>query len=242
MTTSASEKMFYTPEPERRWVIDEIYDKYLEEMGMLSVFREMEKHPQGPGYSDVGTRNLTFTLVTNMRPRRVLEIGTHIGVGSLVLGAALRRNNYGKLLTVEPMEVYRATAMAHISKARLEDIIEILPFYSTDPSCKQRLTREAPFEIIYIDADHRYENAERDIELASSLLVDNGIMILHDAGRISNELDTTGRGGVRQAAYDFCQRDPSFSIIFFEHPLWMNACGLAVLCKQRLEPAVLRYE
>jgi predicted O-methyltransferase YrrM len=229
--------MFYNPEPARRWVIDETYEKYLQDQGTLPILRKMEADPHGSGYSDVGTRNLVFFLVTSIRPRRVLEIGTHIGIGSLIIGCGLNRNDYGNLITLEPNSIYRETASKYLNEAGLDGRVTILPQFSTDEDCKTKLRSEGPFELIYIDADHAYASAEHDIALAASLLVDNGLMVLHDVGRISEQLDTSGRGGVRQALYDFCERDRSYSTIFLEHPLWMNSCGAALVCKQRLEPA-----
>ena len=58
----------------------------------------LESHPQSPGKSSWGTRNVLQAFILSMRPKLVVEIGGHIGSASLVIGAALRANRFGRLV------------------------------------------------------------------------------------------------------------------------------------------------
>lgn len=220
--------------PERQWVIERLYEPTLRAQDAYAVLEDMENNSLSPGHCDPGTLNLLFFSTITLRPTKVLEIGTHIGMGALIIGSALAANNYGKLLTIEPQDVYASAATRYLSAARLDGRVEVLRGYSYDSDIQDRLGREGYFQIVYIDAAHDYASALSDIQLAASLLVENGIMILHDVGVISDEVDASQRGGPRQALRDFCSSNAGFAPVFFEFPLWMNKCGAALVCKQAL--------
>jgi predicted O-methyltransferase YrrM len=191
--------------------------------------------PQTIGHSDICIRNLIYTMVMNTRPRRVLEIGTHIGSCAVVIAAGLKRNDHGKLLTLEPQQHYRDIASRYINEAGLADYVEMLPWPSTGEQCRARLAAEGPFEIVFVDGAHEYEAALFDIRLSVNLLADNGFVIMHDTGVRAQAFDKAGTGGVRHALREYAVEDPSCRVIFCELPIWRNANGTAILCKQRLE-------
>jgi len=226
--------MFYTPEASRGWQVHKVY----EGSDSAQVFEQMASDADAPGESDIGIRNLIYTHVINLRPKRVLEIGSHIGNSALVIGSALKKNDYGKLLSLEPSAHYAEKARRYAAQANLSDWVEIIPSYSTDEFTRERLRHEAPFQVVFIDASHEYAHALADIELSAELLADNGVIVLHDVGRASNDMDPTRRGGVRQALHDFCAGHNQFRCIYYEHPLWLNPCGAALLVKELLDPAI----
>jgi predicted O-methyltransferase YrrM len=226
--------MFYKPEPSRGWDVLPAYDGDATLMRVLSM---MMKDAEAPGHSDVGIQNLLYSEILNSRPRRVLEIGTHIGTASVIMGRALARNGYGKLFTLEPQAHYQQVASGYIDAAEVAPWVEIVPMFSYQPECEKRLAEEAPFDLIFIDGAHEYEAALHDIRFCYGLLRENGLMILHDVGRLSPDLDQSARGGARRALYDFTSEMSGARTIFREHPLWLNHCGAALVCKQALEPA-----
>lgn len=221
---------------ERGW---DVHPAYISDTLVARTIREMDQDPEAPGFSDIGTRNLLYCFCLSMKPRRVLEIGMHIGFSSLVIGSALRLNKFGHLLSVEPNQHYREIASKYLKQARLIDFVDIVPGFSYEAACQKRLREEGPFEIIFLDAAHDYESAAHDIKLCSELVSENGIIILHDTGVHSPEMDPSGRGGVRAALNQFAVGNQKFKPIYFEYPLWLNPCGAAVLCRQRLDPQPL---
>lgn len=226
--------MFYEPESDRGWVVLPTFDG---DAKLMSVLSRMMDDAEAPGHSDVGIQNMLYSEILNSRPRRVLEIGTHIGTAAVIMGRALARNGYGKLLTLEPQAHYQQVASTYLEAADVGSFAEIVPMFSYQPECQERLRQEAPFDLIFIDGAHEYEAALHDISMCYALLRDNGLLILHDVGRLSPELDQSQRGGARRALYDFTERTPGASTIFREHPLWLNHCGAGIVCKQALEPA-----
>jgi predicted O-methyltransferase YrrM len=226
--------MFYQPEPSRGW---EVLPTYNGDETLMRVLALMMEDRESPGHSDVGIQNLLYSEILNSRPHRVLEIGTHIGTASVIMGRALARNNYGKLLTLEPQAHYQRIAQGYIDAADVAPWVEIVPLFSYQPECVQRLADEAPFDLIFIDGAHEYEAALHDIRTCYGLLRDNAILVLHDVGRLSPDLDGSQRGGARRALFDFSAETPGARVIYREHPLWLNHCGAALVCKQALEPA-----
>jgi predicted O-methyltransferase YrrM len=77
--------MFYNPENSRGWIVETVYAND----PASKILDQMHNDPEAPGESDIGIRNLLYTMILNLRPRRVLEIGCHIGSGAIVIGAAL---------------------------------------------------------------------------------------------------------------------------------------------------------
>lgn len=230
----------YNPESARGWIVGAIFDGSLNSWRVARRLKRMEADPEAGGHSDKGVQNLIFSLAVSLRPRRVLEIGTHIGMGSVIIGHALKQNGYGKLITLEPAPHYQRIAAKNIAAARVADHVTMVGLFSYQEACKELLKAEAPFELIFIDGAHDYDAAAHDIALCADLLCTNGIMVLHDVGALSNSLDPTGQGGVRQALVDFCDANPEYRSIFLEFPVWLNSTGTALLAKQHFDPPVER--
>jgi len=233
--SAAERAMFYKPDAGRGWVVLPVYDG---DAALMEALAAMAEDGEAAGHSDVGIRNLMYSFVISLRPRRVLEIGTHIGYGAAVISSALKRNGYGKLVTIDPNERVATKAEGYLVQAGLSGFVDVIRGFSFDSNVKEKLSQEAPFDIIFIDGAHEYEAALHDIEYSASLLRSNGLMFLHDVGRMSGEFDRSGNGGVRKALYDFVARDSRYRAVYFEHPLWLNACGAAMVCKQEFEPAI----
>lgn len=230
--------MRYQPEASRGWIVGTIFDGSLNSWRVSRTLKRMAADPEAAGHSDRGAQNLIFSLAVSLRPRRVLEVGTHIGMGATIIGHALKQNGYGKLITLEPAPHYQRIAAKNLASARVSDYVSLVPYFSYDERCKALLDAEAPFELIFIDGAHDYESAAHDIELCASLLCANGLMVLHDVGALSGSLDQTGQGGVRQALADFCAANPEYRVIFLEFPVWLNNTGTALLTRQEFDPPI----
>ena len=79
-----------------------------------------------------------------------------------------------------------------------------------------------------------YGDANR---FAVSLAGDLGITVKQAAGilaAVSPQLDAEGRGGVRQALFDFTRDRPDLHVMLMEPPMWLNPCGLGIVCKQSI--------
>ena len=93
---------------------------------------------------------LISLLAKMQKPQKILEIGTLGGYSALWLAIALPFN--GKLITLESDPKNVAVASEHISKASLQDKIEIREGKALD-LLPRMASEEGPFDLIFIDAD-----------------------------------------------------------------------------------------
>jgi len=195
-----------------------------------AIFDELQHHPLIPGDSGWGIRNLLYALILSTRPRIVLEVGAQIGAASLVIGAALRLNGFGKSYHLEPQDEYYRVLRDFISRAHLDKFAYPMQASSTDPLVGELVGDSA--DLIFLDANHDYSRAHHDLVTCSSFMAPQGVMLIDDVGhRHSAEMCQEDRGGVRRALLDFVAARPEFSVIFLEPPFWLNPCGLAVLAR-----------
>ena len=132
----------------RGWEVLDCYSELLPP----GLYQRMAQHPEGAGLSSVGTRNLLHVFTLSMKPKVVLEVGAHIGNGALAIGSALRRNNFGRLFSLEPQDHYFALLSQFIVEAGLNDYVRPLKMFSTDSELSKVLGESV--DMIYLDANH----------------------------------------------------------------------------------------
>lgn len=88
--------------------------------------------PAKPGYAsfndagiEVETGEFLYAMVRLIKPERVLETGTHWGIGMSYLGQALKENKKGKLDTIEFLHEIYCRALERRNAMGLEGIVEI---------------------------------------------------------------------------------------------------------------------
>ena len=193
---------------ERGWYVEPMFTG--DPLIPRELLQELEDHPEAPGRSSWGTRNILASYILSLRPKTVLEIGSHIGSGAVVMGSALKRNNFGTLYCLEPQDHYFGILSDFIARAGLEDYVQPLKMMSTDPELTTILPRKV--DIVYLDANHSYSHVYADLELCDKLIDTDGIVFLDDTGHErSPAMDSERRGGVRQAVVDFARHRPDLA-------------------------------
>jgi predicted O-methyltransferase YrrM len=71
------------------------------------------------------TGELLYMLARSMKAKTIVEFGTSFGVSTLFLGAALRDNGGGRIITTEFEPSKVARARRNIAEAGLSDLIEV---------------------------------------------------------------------------------------------------------------------
>lgn len=112
----------------------------------------------------------------------VLEIGSHQGRSTVVLGAAVRRSR-GLVIAVDPFVEGRLFGglstrdlfRRNITEAGLDDVVELVQDYST----RLRPTWNRSFDLLYIDGKHDYWTLSDDLQWASHL-PPGGAVVIHD--------------------------------------------------------------
>lgn len=91
-------------------------------------------------------KQLLEVLVTTIKPKRILEIGTAIGYSSLIMSSCLDKN--GRITTIERSEEMIVKATQHIKAAGKDAIIQML-----EGDAETILdTLDEPFDMIFMDA------------------------------------------------------------------------------------------
>lgn len=214
----------------RNWAPLEVYRPFFSEKEE-KAFVKILNDPNNPGMSDVGTRNMLFSLITSTNPSLVVEIGAHVGMCSLVIGCALRACGRGHLVTIEPNDIFYSSVSGYLSEAGLSSTVSVLKGYSYEKKIVEFIKRKGPITLLYIDAVHEFEAVCKELELYFPLLVNGGMVVLHDTSAIVKSFDSTGKGGVRQAVWEFAGKTPDFLFTSLDWPAWLHPCGLVIATK-----------
>lgn len=181
----------------------------------------------------------------------VLEIGSHQGRSTVVLGTAARQRS-GTVLAVDPFvdgrlfggHPTRVKFEQNVRSAGLAEVVTLVPEYST----RARPGWSQPFDLLYIDGKHDYWTFTDDLRW-KGFLPEGGRILVHDA--FSSIGVTLGILAKVLLARDLRYIDRSDSLARFEKrapslkdrlriigelPGWVRNVGIKVLLRLRLRP------
>ena len=187
----------------------------------IHMIRDLKSHfaPDGGAEREhnatdtsLGFGAVHYTLVRNLRPERVLVIGSRYGFVPVVIALALQANGAGLLDFVDAnynddvdgfakafggVGNWESTAGPFFG-LNLEQIVRTHVMRSEEFFAQQSETR---YGYIYIDGDHSYEGCRADVMQAFGRAEDSAIIALHDVlvadaefgvGRLFQELEDAG--------------------------------------------------
>ncbi len=168
--------------------------------GVAEVYR---RAATGPAWG-----RFLFGLTRGLRPQRVLELGTNLGVGAAHLAAALALNHAeggpdGRLVTLEGAPALATRAARHLTQlghgvgddGRVRIVVG--PFVETLPDA----AADGPFDLVFVDGHHQAQAAMGYLDTIRPHLADGALLVLDDV--------EPGRP-VRQAYLALRDRGPSF--------------------------------
>lgn len=125
-----------------------------------------------------GIRNrygkILFNLVAHYKPKKVLELGTNLGLGSCWLASA---NKGTAVYTLEAQQVLIDKAKKGAQELALLNI----NFLQGDfDSLLPPLVNEHDFDIVFIDGNHTYEATKRYFELLMENTPENTLLVFDD--------------------------------------------------------------
>jgi predicted O-methyltransferase YrrM len=142
---------------------------------------------------------LLYTLIRNLRPEHVVEIGTYKGGTAECLSRALDANGFGTLHTVSPFDVKRFGPIFSQwpeklrRRTRYHAIDSMMFFMETD----REHIRPG---IVLVDGNHDYEFAKFDIQAAARRLTPGGFILI----------DNVSQAGPFWAAAEFLAANPAW--------------------------------
>jgi predicted O-methyltransferase YrrM len=143
------------------------------------------------GALNQGDRRAIYCLIRYFKPRRVLEIGTHLGSSTLYISAALKQNARdgapGQLLTVDVVDVngpnaaWSRVGALRTPRQMLEDLgTEHLVQFRVADSLEFLRDHQGPFDFCFLDGNHSAKWVYNEVQLVQRALRPGSVILLHD--------------------------------------------------------------
>jgi predicted O-methyltransferase YrrM len=136
-----------------------------------------------------GDRRALYYLVMALKPRNVLEVGTHIGASTLHIARALKRLNLrGRMTSVDIVDVndpeggawkqLRLPKSPRDFASQLECLDHI--DFRTMACLDFMHTTRRRYDLVFLDGDHSARAVYQEVGAALSILETGGVILLHD--------------------------------------------------------------
>jgi len=110
-----------------------------------------------------------------LKPERILELGTSLGIGTLYLASG---NPEANVITVEACPETSKVAANNFRMLGMDNITPLVsPF---DDVLEDILSNNQPFGLIYVDGNHTYEATKRYYEMIAQHADDSTVAIFDD--------------------------------------------------------------
>jgi caffeoyl-CoA O-methyltransferase len=142
-------------------------------------------------------------LVSGLRARRVLELGTFTGYSSISMALALPPG--GRVITCDVNEETTEIARRYADEAGVADRID----HRLGPGLETIAQLDGPFDLVFIDADK--PNYINYYEATLPLLADGGLIVADNtlwSGRVVDEDDDDASVSAIRAFNDHVSEDP----------------------------------
>ena len=141
-----------------------------------------------------GDQRAIFELIRYLKPRSVLEFGTHIGASTVHIALALRQlmeedpRVPRDLTTVDIIDVNdpvrrhwekfgsRQSPAAMLEQIRADDLVT----FCAEPGLEFARKTQRKFDLIFLDGNHAATAVYQEIPAALGMLAPNGVILLHD--------------------------------------------------------------
>jgi predicted O-methyltransferase YrrM len=152
--------------------------------------RDAWQLPELTGGVNPGDQRALYYLVLALRPRSILEIGTHVGCSTIHLALALRRlpDPQRQLVSVDLRDVNdpetqpwlagggRHSPLAMCRQAGCGDWVD----FPVRDSLRFLMEHGRSFDWIFLDGSHEADHLYQEIPLALRRLSAGGVILLHD--------------------------------------------------------------
>lgn len=161
---------------EQQWIKDKAE--------IAKIFEHQDKY----GGVNPGDRRALYTVISSLKPKNVLEVGTHIGASTVYIARALRANAQASALTtVDVVDVnapdapWKKIGLPRAPVKMLEALnCEKDVTFVKSSSLEYLKTTDQKFDFIFLDGDHTAATVYKEMSLALEALSPQGVIMLHD--------------------------------------------------------------
>jgi predicted O-methyltransferase YrrM len=130
------------------------------------------------GLATRGDADLLFSMMAALQPARFLEIGTWRGGTAAMIKTVCPQADVVTLNFPEPELVNNPLMKAEVGRAFLQRKLDVHLVWAD--SADLLSLNLGTFDAIFVDGDHRYHAALRDMEKTWSILRPGGYLLFHD--------------------------------------------------------------
>lgn len=132
---------------------------------------EISREVPSDDSASVGEKQLLYWLIRETKPRVAVETGTHRGLATLYMAAALADNAVGHLTTYDPFEWGQVGNFAKFSA---------LNPYITYKQARGDSMQEEQIDFAFIDGFHGLKDVIEELSVLIPRLAPRAIVVLHD--------------------------------------------------------------
>jgi predicted O-methyltransferase YrrM len=143
--------------------------------------------PEMTGGVNPGDQRALYALVLGLRPRTILEIGTHLGCSTVSLALAAKRIG-ARIITCDLADVNDETRHPWLRHGSRHSPRELLRVAGCEEQVEFRVadsldfleSTESQFDLVFLDGDHSAARVYRELPAAFRILRPGGYVVLHD--------------------------------------------------------------
>jgi predicted O-methyltransferase YrrM len=149
----------------------------------------------------VRAQALIYTLIRNLRPEHVIEIGTYQAGTSEAICRALHANGFGRLHTVDPFATRELMGILAQWPVALREHLRLYAMDSMAFYARFEIWPAQRVPLVFVDGNHDYEYATFDIQCAARIIAAGGFILV----------DNIAQPGPYLAARDFLAAHPGWT-------------------------------
>ena len=143
--------------------------------------------PELMGGVNKGDRKAIYFLISFLKPKKILEVGTHIGSSTLSIALAAKKYN-GKIDTIDIIDVNNKDLQywsrfksenspeMNLKKSQCDQYVNFV----TSNSINYLKNTEKKYDFIFLDGSHNSNQVYIEVSYSLNLLEKNGVILLHD--------------------------------------------------------------
>lgn len=120
-----------------------------------------------------GEKMLLYWLIRNLKPKNVVETGTHKGLTTCYIAAALKDNGIGHITTCDPTEQWHQRG----NFAKFPELMDIITFKAVRGD---QLEVEQPVDFFFCDGYHGIQDVLEEIDHFFPKLSKSCVVVFHD--------------------------------------------------------------